>query len=96
MGLGIGLIDCHLLAVCKLANATILTKDKHLNTAADQLQLSHSKPENRNRQQARKAIQRMRRRTWQLRRRTYVQSNAPATQNKRDYQPGINVITGNF
>jgi len=41
MGLGIGLIDCHLLASCKLANATILTKDKRLNIAADQLQLSH-------------------------------------------------------
>ncbi len=39
MGLGIGLIDCHLLASCKLGNSTILTKDKRLRDAADRLEL---------------------------------------------------------
>ncbi len=39
MGLGIGLIDCHLLASCKLDNASILTKDKCLHDAAEQLGL---------------------------------------------------------
>ncbi len=39
MGLGIGLIDCHLLASCKLGNSCILTKDKRLRDAAGQLGL---------------------------------------------------------
>ena len=39
MGLGIGLIDCHLLASCKLSKAKLLTKDKRLHTAAEQLSL---------------------------------------------------------
>ncbi len=41
MGRGIGWTDCHLLASCKLGKTKLLTKDKRLNTAADQLQLSH-------------------------------------------------------
>ena len=39
MGLGIGLIDIHLLASCKLGKAKLLTKDKRLAEAASQLQL---------------------------------------------------------
>lgn len=39
MGLGIGLIDIHLLASCKLGNAKILTKDKRLINAAKQLKV---------------------------------------------------------
>ncbi|MCK5676167.1 MAG: PIN domain-containing protein [Verrucomicrobia bacterium] len=39
MGLGIGLIDCHLLAACKLEKAKILTKDKRLRDAAERLGL---------------------------------------------------------
>ena len=39
MGLGIGLVDCHLLASCKLSKTTILTKDKRLHDAAKQLKL---------------------------------------------------------
>ncbi len=39
MGLGIGLIDIHLLASCKLGNSTILTKDKRLLDAANRLNL---------------------------------------------------------
>lgn len=38
-GLGIGLIDIHLLATCKLEKVKLLTKDKRLNTAADKLGL---------------------------------------------------------
>lgn len=40
MGLGIGLIDIHLLAACKLSKIKLLTKDKRLHAAARQLQLS--------------------------------------------------------
>ena len=40
MGLGIGLIDCHLLASCKLGGATLLTKDKRLTDVAFRLGLS--------------------------------------------------------
>ncbi len=39
MGLGIGLIDIHLLASCKLGKARLLTKDKRLRDAAEQLDL---------------------------------------------------------
>ncbi len=39
MGLGIGLIDCHLLASCKLGKAQLLTKDKRLQNAAERLGL---------------------------------------------------------
>lgn len=39
MGLGIGLIDIHLLASCKLDNARLLTRDKRLAAAAKQLGL---------------------------------------------------------
>ena len=39
MGLGIGLIDIHLLAACKLSHTKILTKDKRLQKAAEQLKL---------------------------------------------------------
>ena len=39
-GLGIGLIDIHLLASCKLEKTRLLTKDKRLQMAADQLDLS--------------------------------------------------------
>jgi len=39
MGLGIGLIDCHLLAACKLGKAKLLTKDKRLHDAAERLKL---------------------------------------------------------
>ncbi len=39
MGLGIGLIDCHLLASCKLDKAQLLTQDKRLKNAADRLGL---------------------------------------------------------
>lgn len=40
MGLGIGLIDCHLLASCKLGKAKLFTQDKRLHTAAENLALS--------------------------------------------------------
>jgi predicted nucleic acid-binding protein len=39
MGLGVGLIDLHLLASCKLGNVKLLTKDKRLREAADPLNL---------------------------------------------------------
>jgi len=39
MGLGIGLIDIHLLASCKLGKVKLLTKDKRLRDAADRLNL---------------------------------------------------------
>ncbi len=39
-GLGIGLIDIHLLASCKLNSGKILTKDKRLQTAAEKLKIS--------------------------------------------------------
>ncbi|MCK4563557.1 MAG: PIN domain-containing protein [Verrucomicrobia bacterium] len=39
MGLGIGLIDCHLLASCKLGKARLLTKGKRLRDAAGRLDL---------------------------------------------------------
>jgi len=39
MGLGIGLIDIHLLASCKLGNSSILTNDKRLRDAAGRLNL---------------------------------------------------------
>lgn len=42
MGLGIGLIDIHLLASCKLGKAKLLTKDKRLAKAAALLGLSHT------------------------------------------------------
>ncbi|MBT8043078.1 MAG: PIN domain-containing protein [Pontiella sp.] len=38
-GLGIGPIDIHLLASCKLVKAKLLTKDKRLRDAADKLNL---------------------------------------------------------
>ena len=41
-GLGIGLIDIHLLASCKLGNAQILTKDKLLLDTAQQLKVHFS------------------------------------------------------
>jgi predicted nucleic acid-binding protein len=40
MGLGIGLVDLHLLASCKLDNTKLLTKDKRLCHAANCLGLS--------------------------------------------------------
>ena len=39
MGLGIGLIDIHLLASCKLGNSSMLTRDKRLRDAAEHLGL---------------------------------------------------------
>jgi len=39
MGLGIGLVDIHLLASCKLGKARLLTQDKRLRDAAEQLNL---------------------------------------------------------
>jgi predicted nucleic acid-binding protein len=39
MGLGIGLIDLHLLASCKLDNTQLLTRDKRLASAAEKLGL---------------------------------------------------------
>ena len=39
MGLGIGLIDLHLLASCKLGKSKLLTKDKRLRDAAGRLDL---------------------------------------------------------
>ena len=39
MGRGIGLIDIHLLASCKLGKARLLTKDKRLRDAAERLGL---------------------------------------------------------
>jgi predicted nucleic acid-binding protein len=36
---GIGLIDLHLLASCKLGKVKLLTKDKRLSNAATQLDL---------------------------------------------------------
>ena len=39
MGLGIGLIDLHLLASCKLGKASLLTQDKRLRGAAGKLDL---------------------------------------------------------
>lgn len=42
MGLGIGLIDIHLLASCHLVNAKLLTNDKRLRQAADNLGISLS------------------------------------------------------
>ena len=39
MGLGIGLIDIHLLASCKLGKAKLLTKDKRLREAAEKLKI---------------------------------------------------------
>ena len=39
MGLGIGLIDLHLLASCKLETVRLLTRDKRLNQAAEKLNL---------------------------------------------------------
>ncbi len=39
MGLGIGLIDLHLLASCKLSKAKLLTRDKRLKEAAIRLRL---------------------------------------------------------
>jgi predicted nucleic acid-binding protein len=39
MGLGVGLIDLHLLASCKLGDVKLLTKDKRLWEAADPLNL---------------------------------------------------------
>ena len=39
LGLGIGLIDIHLLASCKLAKAKLLTKDRRLKDAAAGLNL---------------------------------------------------------
>jgi len=39
MGLGIGLIDIHLLASCKLGKTKLLTKDKRLAMAAGKLNL---------------------------------------------------------
>ena len=39
MGLGIGLIDVHLLASCKISHIKIFTKDKRLSDAADRLNL---------------------------------------------------------
>lgn len=40
MGLGIGLIDCHLLAACKLSHSKFRTKDKRLFEVAKQLNLA--------------------------------------------------------
>lgn len=40
-GLGIGLIDIHLLASCKLEKVKLFTKDKRLNAAAEKLELKH-------------------------------------------------------
>ncbi|MDZ8117407.1 type II toxin-antitoxin system VapC family toxin [Pontiella agarivorans] len=40
-GLGIGLIDIHLLASCKLGNVKLFTKDRRLNAAAEELKLKH-------------------------------------------------------
>ena len=40
MGLGIGLVDLHLLASCKLDNTKLLTKDKRLSHAVNRLGLS--------------------------------------------------------
>lgn len=40
MGLGIGLIDCHLLASCILGKVKLLTKDKRLRDTAKKLKLS--------------------------------------------------------
>jgi hypothetical protein len=37
MGLGIGLIDIHLLASCKLENMPLFTRDKRLRLAAEHL-----------------------------------------------------------
>ncbi|VGO19032.1 type II toxin-antitoxin system VapC family toxin [Pontiella sulfatireligans] len=42
MGLGIGLIDIHLLASCKLGNAQLFTRDKRLRQAAEHLEVSIS------------------------------------------------------
>ena len=38
-GLGIGLIDIHLLAACKLGKARLFTRDKRLAAAAEKLHL---------------------------------------------------------
>jgi predicted nucleic acid-binding protein len=38
-GLGIGLIDLHLLASCKLSKVKLLTRDKRLKKAAEKLNL---------------------------------------------------------
>ena len=40
MGLGVGLIDCHLLASCKLNHSDLLTQDKRLRDAANKLHIS--------------------------------------------------------
>lgn len=40
MGLGIGLVDIHLLASCKLGNAKLMTRDKRLQAAAKTLKLA--------------------------------------------------------
>ncbi len=40
MGLGIGLVDIHLLASCKLSKTQLFTRDKRLRLAAEQLDLA--------------------------------------------------------
>ncbi len=42
MGLGIGLIDTHLLAACKLEKVKLLTKDKRLHNACERLGLLYT------------------------------------------------------